>query len=177
MKKSEFNKLSKAEKRVVIAKDALAQLRLNKWSARMGLYVQFGNGINVANKENAQLCKILPKGGKCEVCARGALFLSAVRKFNDFKVSQLELAYEQDEVRDIGSYEFRKYELGFFTRAQIKLIEAAFEGYDFISSSWPKAVQDGCRHFYENFTTQTRLEAILKNIVRNKGTFKPQDQY
>lgn len=70
-----------------------------------------------------------------------------------------------------------KYLRRFFDRNQLKLIEAAFEGWgdvDFYGS--PKA-----REFYDavvededkDVVANERLRLIMENIIANKGTFVP----
>ena len=150
-----FHKLSPAEKRVAIAKDALLQLRSEALIARCGTYV-YPSGIKYP-APSQELSEQLPNLGQCYVCARGALFLSAVRKGNNFKTGSF--IGEPTQV-------LKPLEKRYWSRPQIKKIEAAFEGFAGFKSKT-------CKFFDKYDNAHDRLVAILKNIIKNNGTFIP----
>jgi|SRR6185369_5172464 len=176
-----FGKLSKAEKRVAIAKDVLKWIKTGVAKAETGTYFRIpqldgDEGINSELFGNLELRDIIEKNQlKCTVCAKGAIFLSSLMKRNNFTLNMLSSYGEVrgqeccDRVSDI------------FTRTQLDLIEDAFEGtyetsdgvdywntYDDGYSNKDKAI----KKFYEKYTTdEGRLVAIMNNIIKNKGEF------
>lgn len=158
MKKQLTKRLTKAEKRVAVAKDALKQLHTEKYLAETGTYI----GCNIDDTLGSdwrpdQAQKELKTMKPCSVCARGALLLSAVRKFNEATVSDV-LQTKEWPSADLFGWE------------QLSLIEAAFELWEENGGKpMPKAFAFG-----NKFTNDhDRLVAILKNVIKNNGTFKP----
>lgn len=110
---------TKAEKRVIIAKDALIQLRREKFRAAH-CYVSFDNMIPVTDK---QLQDVLPQTGQC-----GATFISSIRKFNDFTVKQLNTEKDCTIVYGTDGSVVSKALCKYFDKLQLILIEYAYEG-------------------------------------------------
>lgn len=178
-----LDKLGKAEARILIAKDALKQMKF--WKITAGKYCEF----NTVVPTGESLQKILPKVQQnCEVCAKGALFLSFVRKFNNVSTNDLnrQTSYDYNDWNNFNAEkEYVSADSGFicrklekyFTRTQLDLIEFAFEGEDVCGDTWQKTeeYQDKVRAYSQQFPDdEERLKVILKNIVRNGGTFKPE---
>jgi hypothetical protein len=169
--------MNQAEKRVVIAKDVLEQLRTQKFIAKCGAYVddQIHNlDVFWPAEYGASLQAALPKVKNCKVCALGAVFMSKVNKFNRFNVGD-----------SLNSEDLRANLKGIFSYAQLFLIEAAFEGDGNDAGAYyvrgcpedvsgaltdkdRRAAFEFCRRHED---ADTRLKAIMRNIVRNKGTF------
>lgn len=158
-----FEKANPAQRRVIIAEDALQQLKIGKFIATPGTYV---NACELADeaelKGEVQLNTLLHNPtlkSSCDVCARGALLLSAVRHRNDCTIDDGGTTSEDSWVREFSE--------------QQEVIEAAFEDYEYDGDN-----ENGnlwCNKFLskkERDNATTRLELILKNIIRNKGTFK-----
>ncbi len=153
-------KLTTAEKRVAIAKDALAQIAVKKFVVETGnTYVgvkKLPNGATSGNQLQDELKKI----PKCTVCALGACFLSSVRKFNDIKTADVLFSNEfAANTMEADGASVKVHIEKYFSCDQRQMIENAFEGWSY---GWPAKTTD----------TQ-RLTAILKNIIKNEGTFKP----
>jgi len=163
---------TKAQLRIEIAKDVLKHIKANKIIAETGTY--FEPKIK-AEYKGKQLQEVLPKIKECTVCALGGLFYSYVGKHNNFQIDQeglSETEFNDYEMRDLMSM---------FSKHQLYLIECAFEGKD---------IRNRC-HYNSNIAPSTRRNAqyykdtneinddeealihIMKNIIRNKGTFKP----
>lgn len=169
---------TKAEKRVAIAKDVIKQLELKKLVATPGTYFSISQRVAEKLKPTAQLQKELKKIPKCEVCALGACFVSAVRKFNDLTVQEVELGKYNDELglytsSDLGRDGTTDKLNEFFEPEQLNRIEQAFEG-------WDRSVyhndEYGTVAFYAKYPNATRrMKAIMQNIIRNKGEFIPKD--
>ena len=172
MKKKPNNpaRVSKAEQRVVIAKDALNQLKLEKYIAQTGRYTSPNLSRELEEKANGderQQAKpfLLKTTVSCEVCAKGALFLSAIRKYNNATVN----AVMCDNMRVAENI---------FGKKQFDMIEACFEQWDITVTGGDGTVGDPVPDNVQNFglayvKNNHRLQAILKNIIKNKGTFKP----
>ena len=172
--KKPFNRLSKSQQRVAIAKDVLLQLRKKRFRSKLGSYVRIPNLWGVEdNYRQANEC-ILDGSATCQVCAKGALFMSHVMKTNHISLR---------DVDDIGEYKIKE-RLKMFSIGQLDLIECAFEkrviedgdrilrDYNDINESYTSlsksAIQFGRKH-----KKADRLSAIMKNIIKNNGTFKP----
>lgn len=94
--------------------------------------------------------------GPCQVCARGAIFLAKAVRFDAVKVSQMNDYGRNNEMMS-----------DFFAADQLRDIEVWFEGW--YGNSGGKA-----HLFYLKYPdAKKRLTLILKNIIKNQGTFVP----
>lgn len=150
--------LTKAQKRVLIAKDVLKWIRAGAIKTRSGVYVHETRPykrLSLTPEESLQ-SKVQDLVNNCEFCALGALFIGAVDKFNKIEVPcGVRRASELS-----GDAVFSSLEK-WFSRKQLDQIESAFEGWG--HDTFFMSVLHPC--------TQDRLKAICLNIVRNKGTF------
>ena len=113
-----FKKMTPAQRRVAIAKDALKQVSRGKWEAESRVYVTFDN---LSKPEVLNTCDLTEQD--CRVCARGALFLAAVHKFNDFDFSKI----DNDYIGEIHSSDFGNVETRLWSEEQLEEIEFIFE--------------------------------------------------
>jgi hypothetical protein len=178
--------MSPAEKRVEVAKDVINQIKAGRYTAEytaetdsyvllndelFDLSVLRGDEGRAKQQEakEQQVCDLL-SGEDCTVCARGALFISCVRRFDNLSVGEL----KPDESNTIGAMEFAKYEKLFFTDKQVTLIESAFEG-TYLSkgrTSLSDEEKAACRGFHDKYKHEDdRLIAICKSIIKNDGEF------
>lgn len=186
-----FSKLSKTEQRVAIAKDALKWLRSPNIKAKTGTYVEIIKGLEKLQIGD-QLDEKLPEI-KCAVCAKGALFIAHVDMFDNCMI--------KGEPKSLWSGARKPYRFEFsdeetiserlskhFSQLQLDMIEAAFEK-KIVEDHTGNLKSDKFDHNYDNIPTEVgkacikfgrkyrsdknRLEAILKNIIKNKGEFKP----
>jgi hypothetical protein len=164
---------TKRQKRnlLALARDILKQMR--------GMDVQRGSYCTIKDPKldalldkniGKQLQDFIPKlinrKRPCKVCARGALFLSQVAKVDKFKVPVY-----------ISVSTIQEYQDDYIGADQAALIEAAFEQNAYYTDKrkginpWVgiNAVQFG--RLYPN--PRKRLRAVFKNIIKNKGEFKP----
>lgn len=179
-KNEAFNKLSKPQKRVEIAKDVIAQIKAEKYAATFGEYISTYDLSDImdnsVNKRSLQPL-LLTKNYSCSVCQKGALFLSTVRKRNKFLVrTSYDIPSSSDsietEISDI------------FTKNQLDLMEVAFEleicggatdnpyldnGFRNPTKIAQKAIDFGEKYDY----SKDRMIAICQNLINNNGTFKP----
>lgn len=145
-------KMTKAERRVAIAKDVIAQLKTKRFKATRGTVLGgISDKIIEGDYLTAQLCDVLPKFKKCHVCARGAIFISAVERFNNYTGED----FDADWVDGAS--------LRYFTKSQLDMIECAFEGWgQFFGDA---KIRGGA---------EDRMCSIMKNIIANEGTFRPE---
>lgn len=185
-------RLTKAEKRVEIAKDVLKQIKANKYNPTCGIWVMDSYGYEVddlisytkvvketdaVDLKKDVVCKL---NGTCSVCALGSLFVSAIDKFNHTKL--LPGYYVDFAVPEDSKYNPL---LKWFSAKQLLLIETTFEGGHgcwangamYILStkefeSWKESILPAIYAYCNRYPDETsRLKAIMNNIIRNKGTF------
>ncbi len=165
------------QKRVDIAKDALSQVKAEKYTVLSSNgYVESGKLEDIINKaldscelftgkkaEDVELKTYIDTAIKiapCEVCAKGALFLSSIRKFNNFSLA---------EARDSGLNESASYKIQeIFGEENADRIEEYFEKND---PTYGENYENQWSDKYPD--DKDRLIAILKNVIANKGTFIP----
>lgn len=165
--------MRKHEMCVKIAKDVLAQLRLQRYKANPGeyVYIPWLDHIDMTDREKRDesfkdLFKI-NKNITCQICAIGAAFVSLVNIENKCSVSNMLERYNM--WARLGKY---------FKPLTLCLMESAFEG-KVIDQRDPsrelikQAVAWGKQ--YHNDTD--RLRVIMLNIIRNKGDFKLPNTY
>jgi hypothetical protein len=139
-----YRKATPAQRRVMIAKDALKQLNDGSFYAKHGVYVMTSE-CHIERDEPLQP-HLIEHTPECQCCAKGALFLSSVRLNNKFNGSPDWIG--NDEVLKVVEWPLRN----------LNLIERRFERQ--YSDDEPRKPND-------------RLKGILRNIIRNKGTFVP----
>ena len=182
-----FEKASPAQKRVLIAQDVIAQLKADRLMAENGTWTDMSAAGKAQLDIDASFQQTFLEntGVKCECCAVGSLFIGCALFAN--KISN-------GEIRDnweLGDqlFEHRRFENGFdklFSRKQLGLIETAFEGttHFFTDDEWTgtegasvsSAAERAAWDFhnqYRELPAKTTLIAIMENIVKNNGTFKP----
>lgn len=155
-----FDKQTKSQKRVTIAKDVLAQLARKRFLATQGTYLS--RRIDAVNLD-AEVCSITSKHKSCEVCALGGMFVAAVEKADKLKVFELSEVYGGEAT--LQQEDCRDYLARFFDEEQLMSIESAFEEDDFGDAD--------AAGFTDCEDPPTRMRLIMENIVANRGRFKP----
>ena len=150
----------------------------------------FPQVVNPAYNPDAEL--VPPKS--CEVCAIGATFICALDRNDSLKVSEVaqdrHVGYDgKTSLDEDGMMEY----LGkWFSEKQLRLIECAFEGEDVTEefTRWSDRLEDDVVSapakraiaLYKVARASKRLKgtkpekvmkAIMHNVIRNDGTFKP----
>lgn len=166
--------------RILICYDALLQLRQKKIRPRKNTYIGLAEAKKVGERQkNLQLDQVIEKQSYCEACALGTLLISRARIFNSLKVSSFMTEWGLDfctSTIDSG-YQLMNSLLPYFDKEQLSLVEACFEGYDQgmagrdCKVDYDKVIKPFARK-YE--TAESRLIAILKNIISNDGLFIPE---
>lgn len=116
---------------------------------------------------------------ECSVCAMGGIMVGLTLRKNSLSLGELnQFDNEEEKSRKL---------LDIFTPMQIALIEAAFEGsytrfssrlarsfYNIQEEDINEKVLAKAIKFYAIYDEDSdRLKAIMKNIIENKGLFKP----
>lgn len=195
MTKEKFESLTQAQQAVLLAKDVIEQVKANKYKAKQNYYIKlpksFLTKYSGEEHEDKELQAVLPEIKTCEVCARGALFLSHVKIMDNFSLGELNPSYKNGDT-DVDA-DLTAERVTAFSPFQQSLIELAFEGnevynefvrafdidadsdmqYEAIEYA-KKSLEDACLRFYKKYrNSNNRLIAIMENVVKNKGVFKP----
>ena len=179
----EFKKATKAQKRVMIAKDVLAQIKAKRYFAESGEWVKplwsdDQKSIDIKLDPNSSIKDAFKSKAinSCQVCALGGLFMSCTNLNNNTTVQDMKTEYYLGEVvqdNDKISNGLNRI----FTRKQLMLIETYFEGgegyfkgySEYFSYSDEKLLVT----FFKSYHDDERLKMIMQNIIDNNGTFKP----
>lgn len=147
-----FHSLPRNKQRVEIAKDVLKAL--GEW-----LFAEPGTYLWHRRDYETRYSEVTEDGvTKCDVCALGAVFACAeVRQGRPVKSASSDTMVTRLE--------------DYFTENELRTIEAAFEGFGV--GTTPEATR-ATEAFNANVgTPQTRMARIMRNIIRNDGTFIP----
>jgi hypothetical protein len=173
--KKDFDALPMEERAVLVAKDVLLQLKLKALQPCSGTYLRPRSGISWEQvcptrsykwDAQKQIDKITEK---CEACAIGSVFLSSIRLFDKLKVEGVRTSYRATMINYVE-------ELQIFTSDNLDLIEKAFE--EGAGLNGGVGVQDEKENRfntqYWNSLSSKRLARIMRNVIKNKGTFVPE---
>jgi hypothetical protein len=172
---------TKSQIQVAIAKDVVKQVKLNKFIASRGNYLEitdrtFENKLYSLNRVTPKK-HVQERIKTCSVCAIGGVFVAAFNKFD--KLSAQDLVTNDDSM-------MVDYLKKWFPTDQLRLMEAAFEddqivsGIGMVEGADFEAAQEFRtkvlrRRQNASVDAQDRalLLAIMENVVKNKGTFVP----
>jgi len=180
--KEKFSKLSPEKKRIAVAKDVLDRIELKQLKPNNGIFCRINKDpleSSYSLKEKLQNTKT-----KCEVCAKGGLFLSYIGIVNEYEVYT-------DSIHNGENLYSREMKIlsKIFKPKQLSLIETAFEGTYY--SDWNKKLtkkeitdcinfrgikrEDENRDYLDNNykTSLNILTKICENIIKNNGDFIP----
>lgn len=153
----QFDKLSKAEKRVAIAKDAIAQLLIDRYVPTPGTYV---GSDDVDLGMELDIAKTLTSLPQCNVCAIGSVMVSS------FRCGQV--AGDLESMRDGYHAEGElSYDEGLrlaFSDAMLRRMEDAFESGGRYGSEDPETK-------WGLLNKDERLFAILETVIEKGGRF------
>lgn len=179
-----FKKATKAEKRVMIAKDVLAQIKANRYIAESGTWVDANWNIRneIDGTESVQKLFADRTIETCNVCALGSLFMSCTNLNNNTCVSDINYGGEGTEIgeRIQGGDTLSNGLNKIFSKKQLQLIEVYFEkgdgwfGEDGYTGNYIGEDSRHVEYFNDAYPDDDeRLVEIMKNIVANDGTFVP----
>jgi hypothetical protein len=192
----QFDALPEKERRLLVVQDLLQRIEAEKLLiARSNYFSLNGRDINSpglmrdagmpwdGDLRDAVTTIEEEKGISCTVCAVGGLFYSALMLRDELTFAEVKngsWGYEADG--------FRAKMLGFFSQAQLSLIELAFEtAEEFMHFELGVTLEEvqqayqfgyllaGPRHETERITPADRLKFILLNVQDNDGVFVPSD--
>jgi hypothetical protein len=178
MTKAELQALPVEKQRVEIARDVLRMMKGRQLEAEHAVYVGLGFSLTdiIERNPRARLADIFQskrdEGGRIgSVCAIGAAFVSAVDKFGRLKASDTEDYLTPDGSPD----EMIKYLGRWFSREQLRLMELAFEGkwWGVDIEAPEQRLFHRAQKFCERLSAEAGMEKIMRNVVKNNGTFKP----
>jgi hypothetical protein len=173
---AEFKKATKAQKRVMIAQDVLAQLKAKRYVAESGCWVKPNIDSaweqKLSHHDSVQELFIEQKIESCNVCALGGLFMSCTNFNNNTLLEDLDDASEG--LGNLIEEEQLSNKLNeIFSTNQLKLIESYFEANGGFFRDYDE--DDRIEVFYnKNSSDKKRLQLIMENIVENNGTFVPE---
>lgn len=159
---------------VKIARDVLAQLRINRYIANPGLYVEVESPeldcmqSEEYNRTIQRSFKNFFKDNKnttCHVCAIGAAFVSLVNI--EDRCSIMNMMHKYDTRHRLEKY---------FGNYNMSLIESAFECTS-IGDNKDEFINEAANWGSKYSDPKKRLRAIMLNIIRNKGEFKLPNTY
>lgn len=182
-----FKSTNAAGKRVLIAKDVLKQIKDGRFVPAPGDWadLKFAPAENPweLNGESLRETFLSGKVESCKCCALGGLFTSCTLFKNEVTVKETSTINIGLEIR--AGNKFKNGLDKIFPRKQLILIEHAFEKADGFfcedrlvdmdprslpsKESLAKALKFGARYSDDG----KRLIAIMRNIVKNSGTFNP----
>ena len=166
---AKFNKMSKTQKRITIAEDVIASLKLGKYEATPGNYFGISSDNNEEDTIKDPQALLIHEGVNCDVCAIGAIFASKVRKGNKCNI---DLAYS-DNTHDTALIANLK---GIFNEEELRIIETAFEGEVQNNCALNEIAERKAEAWHNKnhpYDANKRLTAIMKNIIKNNGNFIP----
>jgi hypothetical protein len=179
--REQFNAMSQQEQRIAIARDVIAQVENSAVLVEQGVYVG-KDALGLGVFRSGEIERTLTTE-RCEVCAVGAAFVSAVRLGDALD----EDSFGEDDLwargRRLGDKPIRLHLRRFFGVEQLSLIEAAFErdwGFcevfinDGLGDETRCALCERAVDFGDAvYGHDERLIAIMQNIIDNGGSFIP----
>jgi len=187
-----FEKMDPAQKRVQIAKDVIVSLEAQNLIPSPGTYLATDlKQLMGRKKDTTELRGLLAKLPSCNVCARGAIAVCAVKRFNKLNCGQMKKAITRRHKQDQGARTIDEatfvnvVEDRYFDKAQVLLIERAFEGpsprcrlekqwEDFTDDERHNIIAFRVKFFDPHKDYGQLMAAIMQNVVDNGGTFKPE---
>ena len=169
-----FKKASKPEKKILIAKDVLANIKSKKYIASHGNYFNNLYELSLNIGKNNDIQENFDKIENCECCALGACLISSTKYQN--KLTFDDLGYGSSTSNSWLQLK------SIFTPREMAIIESCFEGFD---TNACRVATDKfyyeldsntgikCQDFHDDYIDdEERLVAICKNIIKNKGFIK-----
>lgn len=151
-----FEKATREEKRVQIAKDVLLQLSLRRITPKSTYFTNESAELKFKDSKNGlddgqyrQVQDILKETPRCEACAIGSVFVATVDRLDELTTRNM---WAIDEKVDMVKYLSEKMEL--FNYEELELIEEIFE--DYVRSKKP-------------LSQRKRLEKMMEYIIKTKG--------
>jgi hypothetical protein len=178
-KRIDLHSLPKDKARVEIAKDVIEALQTKRLLATSAVY--FSGRFPEKRGTAVELRSVLQKMPPCHVCGIGACFVAAAARVDNLFVS---FGNEGDAY--VGTSTIVKTLRAWFSDDQLGMIECAFEGFTTPAAElrnrkstdyWKRATDFYFKNMPNSGTAEETAEVIMlkimRNIVRNRGTFNP----
>ena len=186
-----WDEMAVAERKIALCKDVIKQIRASRVTIDKGNYIKNNNGDDLRDilceifdacyydMITPDMCDMIKK--ECTMCARGALLISRIDKFNTLKIVDI----DNDGVSTSEGLN------GAFDEEELCLIETAFEKDTYFYEDYYsrrnvntgsyediEKLANAAKKFGENFPDHSdRLMAICQNIIDHKGEFRPEVEY
>ncbi len=181
----EFKRAGKKQKRVLAAKDAIRWTNLGLLNPSSGSYLVIGAVLCIDRPPewwdaqdqgeiqlHEQILERVEEPADCTVCGVGGLLVAKCMRFDKYAVS-----YQFDRDMALETCEAGDGLADLFSNAQLALIECAFEQWTTANSEFgyiSEEAQFKASEFgFKYNDAKERFIAIMRNIVKNEGTFKP----
>jgi hypothetical protein len=195
-----FETLSPRAKRIQLAQDVLEDLDAQRLRAQAGYYFYKSPELEERSNLSPQeaLEELAEAGVTCDVCARGALFTTRVRGYDNFRSDETFASLIERPFYSLEALEKEDLDealLSIFTVVQLDLIENAFEGKN-VNETWHQGRETefqrlgiteddaedlyceaaaiyryGLGHGLFRYEAGERLQRIMENILANQGVF------
>ena len=176
-----FEKMTKAEKRVVIAQDCLLRIGFNQIIPTEATFCTLNSEFDDSDKSVKAILNSTSKS-VCRACAKGGLFMSYLGRVNNMNFDEIEPS------NNCNNSSHKKL-LEIFTIRQLSLIEFAYEGKQYIHYSKNNKEMEFDYRKIRKFRNKIKelwydcdnddltfenmlLVEICNIIIKNKGTFK-----
>lgn len=182
-----FKNKTAAQKRILIAKDVIEQIRAKRFTATEGIYIAIYNKndefFDGDESEKSAQKEILNNANRCECCAIGSVVASCILFNNEVDVESANNMGFGDRYSSgfPAQHPFKKSGLSkIFTVGQLMLMEAVFERHgvsDFCDNQ--NMSFDAAHNLLDRWerpkynTPKKRLIGIMENIIENEGKFIP----
>lgn len=162
-----FKSMTKAERAVAVAKDALTQIALGKYVVQRMTYFEIEEMPECPSDSLQQVLRM--EDVVCTACALGGIFASCVRLANEFETSDLvEGIVGHNDVFNVG--------LQAFTARELDIIESTFELFNMDKESQAAVnamLIDAGLSTVEKHEQEERMVLIMQNIIDNGGYYRP----
>ncbi len=197
-----YKRVGVERQRVLIAQDVIEWMKTKFITATEGEYVKgkvsTDSELDDENFEDDQFHETLLAMPDCKACGVGALLVARCMRFDQVTNSEMSVYSKEDNI-SLDSGEIDDGLDGIFSDKQLSMIETAFEVFApatvtvgvsrrhiVAPASWREEpmssefeylsdkAQYDCFKFGKRFkSAETRMIGIMKNIIKNEGTFKP----
>lgn len=163
----DYSEMTPEQKRMAIAKDVITHVRTERLRPQCGAYLLWNDDFRVDVIDKGNAAEVMQH---CTVCAKGAMVLTRIDRFNSLTLPASGRIFNADCVESLDDI---------FDEWQLELIEAAFEcaaqrDLEYEELLEVAAEMQAAVAFGELHETPTdRLVAIMQNIIDNNGTFSP----
>lgn len=176
----QFKQADRAGKRVMLAQDIFMQLNNGRMEAASAYLTPDGNPdfLHQQDRQSKEVRDLLLNVDYCEVCGIGSLFMAAVERIDDLRLSQL---LEDEDYSPISAYSptFRDRLTGYlrthdlFTAEESRDIEDFFEWNDCLENYenlpnwtfWSGVAEDSNYHLFLHRIAQTIVETEGRELI------------